>query len=88
MGSMRCGWRVDSQATMTAVKVITWVLRVDFIARVLGRQPFIISALVLLVLSLFPGTLRGQLIDGMAQERLFADNARRKKANGRRNFLL
>ncbi|GIY64612.1 hypothetical protein CEXT_244961 [Caerostris extrusa] len=30
----------------------------------------------------------GQLIDGMAQERLFADNAPRKKANGRRNILL
>ncbi|GIX93899.1 hypothetical protein CDAR_179251 [Caerostris darwini] len=29
----------------------------------------------------------GQLIGGMARERLFADNAPRKKANGRRNII-
>ncbi|GIX93897.1 hypothetical protein CDAR_179231 [Caerostris darwini] len=34
-------WRVDSQATMTAVKVISWVLRVDFAAYELGRRPLL-----------------------------------------------
>ncbi|GIY64616.1 hypothetical protein CEXT_245001 [Caerostris extrusa] len=59
MGSTRGGWRVDSTATMTAVKVVTWVLR--------GRC--------------------GSVIDGMAQERLSADNAPEKESKWEKKYV-
>ncbi|GIY64611.1 hypothetical protein CEXT_244951 [Caerostris extrusa] len=48
--------------------------------------PYYFSSVLLSIVLDF--TWLGQLIDGMARERLCADNALRKKANGRRYFFL
>ncbi|GIY64618.1 hypothetical protein CEXT_245021 [Caerostris extrusa] len=82
MGSTRGGWRVDWQATMTAVKVITWVLRGDFAAERILRAGspalYYFSPSVISIVFISRGVV-GQLIDGVAKERLFADNVREIK---------